>query len=232
MTGLEYIRSSEELCKRGLYVELGAYKYHVFIDFREVRDNQWRHYAQIANDLNGRGVPSIEETLKEMLLHPLHEAFKGLVNADTFRRLMEARIVQPQAQLDQKLMEEIEKKMRRLLREAKQLSGGERDRDDDCPRDKAEIGRPSCTCPSLLVATRGSNQEESKPPQNTCARDSSIATTTWATLFGWLFVHALGKVVNQREFAGQSHTWIEEWGFGKALFRVSEGFWESKKPLT
>ena len=60
VTGLEYIRSSEELCKRGLYVELGAYKYHVFIDFREVRDNQWRHYAQIANDLNGRGVPSIE----------------------------------------------------------------------------------------------------------------------------------------------------------------------------
>jgi hypothetical protein len=27
-------------------------------------------------------------------------------------------------------------------------------------------------------------------------------------------------VVNQRDFAGQSHTWIEEWGFGKALFGV------------
>ncbi|MCJ7803141.1 MAG: alpha-amylase family glycosyl hydrolase, partial [Desulfobacterales bacterium] len=38
VTGLEYIRNSRGLCEKGLYVELGAYKYHVFIDFREVRD--------------------------------------------------------------------------------------------------------------------------------------------------------------------------------------------------
>ncbi len=75
--GLEYIRNSRELCEKGLYVELGAYKYHVFIDFREVRDNQWHHYSQIANSLNGRSVPSIEESLKEMLLKPLQDAFKG-----------------------------------------------------------------------------------------------------------------------------------------------------------
>ena len=48
VTGLEYIRSSKELCEKGLYVELGAYKYQVFIDFREVRDNQYHHYAHIA----------------------------------------------------------------------------------------------------------------------------------------------------------------------------------------
>ena len=140
VTGLEYIRNSRELCGKGLYVELGAYKYHVFIDFREVRDNQWNHYAQIANDLNGRGVPSIEEALKEMLLKPLQDAFKELVNADMFPRLIEARITQPQAQLDQKLMEEIEKRMIDLLREVKQLSGGERRWDDHCPRGKAQIG--------------------------------------------------------------------------------------------
>ena len=91
VTGLEYIRHSRELCGKGLYVELGAYKYHVFIDFREVRDNQWHHYAQIANSLNGRGVPSIEEAFKEMLLQPLQNTFKELANADMLRRLMEAR---------------------------------------------------------------------------------------------------------------------------------------------
>ncbi len=219
VTGLEYIRSSEELCKRGLYVELGAYKYHVFIDFREVRDNQWRHYAQIANDLNGRGVPSIEETLKEMLLHPLHEAFKGLVNADTFRRLMEARIVQPQAQLDQKLMEEIEKKMRRLLREAKQLSGGKEDEttivQEIRRRLEAILYLPIITSRYPRLQPKGV-----KAAAEYLHKKLTDSTTTWATLFGWLFVHALGKVVNQRDFAGQSHTWIEEWGFGKTLFGV------------
>jgi glycosidase len=219
VTGLEYIRSSEELCKRGLYVELGAYKYHVFIDFREVRDNQWRHYAQIANDLNGRGVPSIEETLKEMLLQPLHEAFKGLVNADTFRRLMEARIVQPQAQLDQKLMEEIEKKMRRLLREAKQLSGEKEDEttivQEIRRRLEAILYLPIITSRYPRLQPKGV-----KAAAEYLHKKLTDSTTTWATLFGWLFVHALGKVVNQKDFAGQSHTWIEEWGLTKIILGV------------
>ena len=87
---------AENYVHKGMYVELGAYKYHVFIDFREVRDNQWNHYAQIANELNGRGVPSIEEAFKEMLLQPLQDALKELANAGMLRRLIE-RITQPQA---------------------------------------------------------------------------------------------------------------------------------------
>jgi hypothetical protein len=219
VTGLEYIRNSKELCKKGLYVELGAYKYHVFIDFREVRDNQWRHYAQIANDLNGRGVPSVEDALKEMLLQPLQDAFKGLVNVDTFHRLMEARITQPQVQLDQKLMEEIEKKMIRLLQETKQLSGGEEDETTIVQ----EIRRKLEAILYLPIIT---SRYPRLQPKGVKAAAEYLhkklidSPYTWATLFGWLFVHTLGKVVNQRDFAGQSHTWIEEWGFGKTIFGV------------
>ncbi len=219
VTGLEYIRNSEELCKKGLYVELGAYKYHVFIDFREVRDNQWRHYAQIANDLNGRGVPSIEDALKEMLLQPLHEAFKGLVNVDTFHRLMEARISQPQAQLDQKLMEEIEKKMIRLLQETKQLSGGKEDETTIVQ----EIRRKLEAILYLPIITSRYSRLQPKGVKAAAEylhKKLTGSTTTWATLFSWLFVHTLGKVVNHRDFAGQSRTWIEEWGFGKTIFGV------------
>jgi len=47
-TGLEYIRSSQDLHDKGLYVELDAYKYQVFLRFREIQDNQWGQYAQLA----------------------------------------------------------------------------------------------------------------------------------------------------------------------------------------
>jgi hypothetical protein len=70
----------------------------------------WLSVAQITKALGGRGVPSIEEAIKEMLLQPLLEAFRESANADMFRRLMRARITQPQTQLDQNHMEEIEKK--------------------------------------------------------------------------------------------------------------------------
>ncbi|MGO9093114.1 MAG: alpha-amylase family glycosyl hydrolase [bacterium] len=218
-TGLEYIRSSEELCKRGLYVELGAYKYHVFVDVREVRDNQWHHYAQIANHLNGRGAPSIEDALKEMLLKPLHDALKELVNADTFRRLTEARVTQPQAQLDQKLMEEIEKKMTRLLQETKHLSGG---REDETAIVQ-EIRRKLEAILYLPILTSRHPQLQPKGVKAAAEylhKKLTGSTATWATLFAWLFVHALGKVVHQREFAGQSHAWIEEWGFKKPILAV------------
>ena len=46
------------------------------------------------------------------------------------------------------------------------------------------------------------------------------STTTWATLFNWLFVHALGKMVNSKDFGEQSRAWIDEWNFGKTIFRV------------
>ena len=75
---LEYIRENGELADKGLFVEVGAYNYHTFLDFREVRDNEWSHYAMITGYLNGRGVPNIEESMQELFLQPIHNRFKDL----------------------------------------------------------------------------------------------------------------------------------------------------------
>jgi hypothetical protein len=217
--GLEYIRNSKELCAQGLYVELDAFKYHVFIDFREVRDNTWRHYARIAENLNGRGVPSIEEALKEMLLQPLHRAFRELVNGEMFRHFMEARITQPQAQLDQHLMEEIEKKIIHLVQEARRFSGGER----DGMMIAREIRRKLEAVLYLPILTRRYPRFQPKGVQAAAEylhKRLTDSTATWATLFGWVFVHALGKVVDEKDYPEQSRTWIDGWMLDKTIFGV------------
>jgi predicted metal-dependent HD superfamily phosphohydrolase len=71
-TGLEYIRHNRQIHKDGLYIELDAYQYHIFMDFQEIEDNEWHQYSQLRNYLNGRGVPSIAEALQEIFLQPLH----------------------------------------------------------------------------------------------------------------------------------------------------------------
>jgi len=53
VSGLEFIRNNRELHDKGLYVELEAYKYQVFLNFREVQDNDWHQYAQLASYLGG-----------------------------------------------------------------------------------------------------------------------------------------------------------------------------------
>jgi glycosidase len=86
IAGLEYIRNSRDLCERGLYVELDAFKYQVFVDFKEVQDNPWHQYLRLEAYLNGRGTPDLEDTWKEILLQPLHHAFKELFNPGLIRR--------------------------------------------------------------------------------------------------------------------------------------------------
>jgi glycosidase len=218
-TGLEYIRPSEELYGKGLYVELGAYKYHVFIDFREIRDNPWHHYAQITNSLNGRGVPNIEEALKEMLWQPLWNAFKELAHKDMFHYLMEARVTRPQTQLNQKLMEGIEKKMIDLFREVKQLSGGRED-------EMAIVREVRRKLEAILYLPIITSRYPRLQPKGVKAAAEYLhkkltdSTYLWSTLFNWLFVHALGKVVTQKGFAEQSRSWIDEWRLGKTIFNV------------
>jgi glycosidase len=63
ITHLEYIRSNEELWQKGLYVELGAYQHHVFMDWRFVDDERWR---DIYVALNGAGVESMQAKWDEM----------------------------------------------------------------------------------------------------------------------------------------------------------------------
>jgi len=40
---------------------------------------------------------------------------------------------------------------------------------------------------------------------------------TWGTLLGWLFTHALGKVVDRVDFEQVSRSWIDEWLLGKII---------------
>lgn len=57
MTGLEYIRSCKEMAENGLFVELGAYQSHVFLDWRIVHGEQW---AEVHRQVNGAGVQSVQ----------------------------------------------------------------------------------------------------------------------------------------------------------------------------
>lgn len=64
-SGKEYIRYSKDIVDYGLYVELGSYKCHAFIDFREIvdTDGKWR---AVNNELNGAGYWSIQAKWDEM----------------------------------------------------------------------------------------------------------------------------------------------------------------------
>jgi glycosidase len=65
VTHLEYIRSCRELAEKGLYVELGGYQCHAFLDVRFVSGDRW---AQVCAALNGAGLSSVQAMFDEMFV--------------------------------------------------------------------------------------------------------------------------------------------------------------------
>ena len=77
IAGLEYIRPCGDLSDQGLELQLKAYELHVFMDFREVVDDDSLRYRTIADRLAGRGVESVADEVAEIefasVLEPLRE---------------------------------------------------------------------------------------------------------------------------------------------------------------
>jgi len=219
ISGLEYIRSSKELHEKGLYVELGAYRYQVFLDFREVQDNVWHHYAHLTGYLNGRGVPSIEEALKETFLQPILQAFRQLANADLFRQLFDARVAKPGARLDRGMMTQVGQRVENLLQEIARFVGVTADQTELAEEMINELGAllrlPSRFGKAPWFAA-GSRAVEAG--QLVANLNGDLGS--WGTVLGWWAVHALGGVVDRAGFVGQSRSWIDEWLLGKVLAGV------------
>jgi glycosidase len=204
ISGREYLRSSREIHEQGLFAELGAYKYRIFLDFREVVDNEWHHYRQLNAFLNGRGVPSIEDALKELFLQPVHNPFRQLVNAGSFQWLFENQLKKPDGKVDPVVLGEVEQKAAHLLREIDTLTQAGQDK-ETIHEIAAEIRREVHAILELpVLAKRYSLPEDS-------------LYKGFETLIGWASIHSLGRVMGAEGASGRSRSWIDEWLLGRIL---------------
>ncbi|HOT91474.1 MAG TPA: alpha-amylase family glycosyl hydrolase [Anaerolineae bacterium] len=223
VSGLEYIRNCRELVENGLYAELHAYQVHVFLDFREVRDNEWRQYAQLTAYLNGRGVASIDETLKELFLAPVHAPFRMLVSAPAFRWLLTARITDPETVPDENILSQVRQKMLDLLNAVKAVAQAEGEAapvaDEVCAKLETIL-----SLPLILDKLAPAPADETYQAATAYVLKAwkMAAPVTWGTLFGWLFTHALGKVVDVETADEISRSWLDEWLFGKLIIGALE----------
>jgi hypothetical protein len=231
ITGLEYIRRNRDLSVNGIYLELGAYKYHVFMDFRQVKDNEWHQYAQLESYLNGRGVPNIDVTLKEVVLQSVHFPFRELTSAKMFKRILEARGV---TELDLDFIGEIGQKSNHLLTEINNLTGGVADEElirllsERKQRELEEI----LQIPGLKEISRTESRRNFKSAARMTLGDLSLRNedlTNWCVLIGWSLTRDLGRLMGEEGAEERSQTWFDEWLLGRILASslVDLGFSES-----
>lgn len=84
---LWFIRSSAEIHEKGLFVELSGYESQVYLDVHEVVDNEFGHYAQLYDSLNGAGVTDMGQALREIAHGPLLDLFGRVANSSVLHAI-------------------------------------------------------------------------------------------------------------------------------------------------
>jgi glycosidase len=87
LTGLEYLRRAGQLANQGLTLGLHAYQCHVFLDWRELRATAEQPWDRLCDQLNGAGVPSLDDALVSLELRPVHEALRLQLDSSVVRLL-------------------------------------------------------------------------------------------------------------------------------------------------
>ncbi len=85
LTGLHFLRRGSDLAERGLTLDLHAYQCHVFLDWQERQSTAEFPWDRLCDQLNGRGVPNLEEALLTLELEPVHDALRAQLDSGIVR---------------------------------------------------------------------------------------------------------------------------------------------------
>ncbi len=88
----QFVRSVDEIDKKGMFASLAAYKYQVFTDFHEVRESEIEPWGQLCEKLNGKGSRDLKNDLNEIVYESIHETFRQLAEQELFERLVKERL--------------------------------------------------------------------------------------------------------------------------------------------
>jgi len=181
-SGLEYLRPARDLHDRGLYVELGAYRYQVFLDFREARDAEGAPYAELDAALGGRGVPSLDDALADLVLGPVQQGFRAAYDPAAIRALAEAGEAKPGAAGAARaagLAGEAASLAQAFFRPLARLPGM-----------GMNVGEQAQAAASLLERARGLQAHPGGTSTRTGATRAArkLATSDWALLWAWVLL--------------------------------------------
>ncbi|HEX7286476.1 MAG TPA: alpha-amylase family glycosyl hydrolase [Candidatus Angelobacter sp.] len=82
LSGLEHLFRARDLAERGLRLDLHAYHCHVFLEWRDLKEDVSHPWGALCDALAGEGVPSLEDALRELQLKPVHQALKSLLDPE------------------------------------------------------------------------------------------------------------------------------------------------------
>ncbi len=216
ISGFYYLRASKEISQNGLYFELAAYQCQIFLNIREVRDNEQHHYRLLHAELGGRGTRDLDESLKEIFLKPVLEAFKEAINSETISGM--CRDFEKKSALNVTRKKRILKAMKNFYKSAKAFSKGEGSPEGIV----ASISRDIDCISDILMLKNSKHSNEGSEPLFSSYIMQGFADfpETLPVLCGWALLRHLGEIIEGNKHGSRTQSLLREWLLGKKFAYV------------
>jgi glycosidase len=211
ISGLEFICANSDLHTKGLYFELHAYKYAVFMEFREVIPTKLKPYDELARLLNGQGVPSIEDEVMHLSLRPVHQAFADAIHPDVLKELMQGWLY---GKINSQAVSLFKEKLKAILlaKDAIENHAGDEAHFID---ESAKKYVALMTLAHLERAPSGQDAPWKQFFQQLLPRQEEHADSAWRVMLIWLFVQHLDAT---RQSAVDIHlNVVQDWRLEKFI---------------
>ena len=80
-SGLEYLRHGKVLVEQGLFLKLDAFECHAFLDFREIRDDDYGTWGKLCHALAGSPTVSLDEERRQIQFSRTRATLAELISA-------------------------------------------------------------------------------------------------------------------------------------------------------
>ena len=112
---LDTILSSKQVCEQGIFLKLNAYQSILYHHFHEVQDNSIQSYQRLCDELQGQGVPDLQEAIKELVLQPIQDPLHQILNPAYISYLQSVQILEVAEKLPENTLQEARHKLTDLV---------------------------------------------------------------------------------------------------------------------
>ena len=216
-SNLEYIRSSMDIKYQGLYLDLNAYECRVFMDFRVVDENEYGQYGQLAAYLNGRGVPSIDHALKDLMLAPILNPLRELISTDNLRELFQARLLDPEEKMNPEVISRHKEQYQRFIDALRGFMNTNVDTSSIISEEQRGL--------EAILALKVFDEHYPFPGSrkyqailDTIQDNVDDLVFSSYVLLVWNDLRLMGRVISDdHEYAEISRSWLDEWGITRIV---------------
>jgi glycosidase len=234
-TGLEYIRPSREMGEKGMSLRLRAYQTHVFVDIREVRDDEQGFLARLCASLQGRGVENINDALKKIHFAPLYAAFRAACGAeiygDLFRLAAESDSL---AELSRSAAERAAQPLEDFFRQVLTRRSVEGDPAAEAERELRFIRVILLTSPGEKLPGWASSRYSHPALKRLLAavpKTPGPGEGFYRIILTWHLLAAVGRVLAGKR-KNSKYLWMRDWFLGEQIVRSFQEMgcdWESAR---